>query len=241
MSVFGFCVCAAVLLCLLGCADGDCSMQNYCNGHGTCINSTSVCSCYEGWGAATDITFYSAPDCSSRTCPSGRAWADIPSSSTTAHAYAECSNRGVCDRSSGLCACFDGFTGAACQRNKCPNDCSGHGLCLSIKQLARSDSALPLGPNTFYEGDEVQLYSARGKQYFLDNNQSMYHASSRMQLHGMKIRSTAVYVIHRGRSVSAPGKRRSRSGSDRTVPKVTESHAYSTLSSNTVVTVEYIT
>jgi hypothetical protein len=26
---------------------------------------------------------------------------------------------------------------------------------MSMKQLARTDAALPLGPNTFYEGDEV--------------------------------------------------------------------------------------
>lgn len=28
---------------------------------------------------------------------------------------AECSNRGLCDRSSGLCSCFDGFAGAGCE------------------------------------------------------------------------------------------------------------------------------
>lgn len=133
----------------------DCSMQNYCNGHGTCQNSTSSCLCYDGWGAATDVTYYRAPDCSLRTCPSDRAWADVPYSPTTAHFLAECSNRGVCDRASGQCKCFAGFTGTACQRNKCPNDCSGHGVCMSMKQLARTATALPLAPNTFYEGDEV--------------------------------------------------------------------------------------
>ena len=95
--------------------------------------------------ASTDISFYKAPDCSARTCPSGRAWADVPSSSTVAHAFAECSNRGTCNRGTGLCTCFDGFVGSACQRNSCPNDCSGHGICLSIKQLARMSNALPLG------------------------------------------------------------------------------------------------
>jgi hypothetical protein len=135
--------------------DADCAMQNFCNGHGTCINSTSTCACYEGWGAETDISFYKAPDCSQRTCPSDRAWSDVPTSPSQAHALAECSNRGTCDRTTGLCACFEGFTGAACHRNKCPNDCSGHGVCMSIKQMAQTTTALPLGPNTFYEGDEV--------------------------------------------------------------------------------------
>lgn len=132
--------------------NSDCSMQNDCNGHGTCISSTSTCSCYDGWGASTDITLYRAADCSARTCPSGYAWADVPSSSNTAHARAECSNRGVCDRSSGLCSCFVGFGGASCDRNKCPDDCSGHGTCVSIKQMARMSNALPLNANTYYEG-----------------------------------------------------------------------------------------
>lgn len=144
-----------VVFAFFGGVKGDCAMQNFCNGHGTCINSTSTCSCYEGWGATTDIAFYKAPDCSQRTCPSDRAWSDVPSSPRTAHAVIECSNRGTCDRTTGQCTCFDGFTGTACQRNKCPNDCSGHGVCMSMKQLARTSSALPLGPNTFYEGDEV--------------------------------------------------------------------------------------
>lgn len=135
----------------------DCSMQNYCNGHGACLNITSTCLCYEGWGASTDIADYRAPDCSQRTCPSDRAWADVPLSSTVAHQYKECSNRGVCNRATGECECFAGFTGSACQRNKCPNDCSGHGVCLSMRQLARMSNALPLGPNTYYEGLEVIL------------------------------------------------------------------------------------
>jgi hypothetical protein len=129
-------------------------MQNFCNGHGTCLNSTSTCACYDGWGSSADISFYKAPDCSLRVCPSDRAWADIPTGPTTAHAVMECSNRGVCDRTTGICNCFTGFTGSACQRMACPNDCSGHGVCLSMKQLARTSNALPLAPNTYYEGAE---------------------------------------------------------------------------------------
>ena len=155
----GFSVVVSILCCLLlNRVNGDCSMQNNCNGHGTCLTATSVCSCYEGWGADTDVAFYKAPDCSLRTCPSDRAWSDVPISATQAHSVQECSNRGTCDRSTGLCTCFDGFTGTACQRNKCPNDCSGHGVCMSMKQLARTSDALPLAPNTFYEGDEVELF-----------------------------------------------------------------------------------
>eukprot|EP01040_Poterioochromonas_malhamensis_P010427 gene10427-11344_t len=136
---------------------GDCSAQNDCNGHGACQTSTNKCLCYDGWGSENDISFYKAPDCSQRVCPAGKAWADIPTSATTAHGYMECSNRGVCDRASGLCKCFAGFTGAACDRTECPNDCSGHGSCYSIKQMARLSNALPLGPNTFYEGFEDSI------------------------------------------------------------------------------------
>lgn len=54
----------------------------------------------------------------------------------------ECSNKGICDRSSGLCECFDGYDGVACQRASCPGypaSCSGHGVCKSAKQLAEAD------------------------------------------------------------------------------------------------------
>ena len=38
----------------------------------------------------------------------------------TAHEYMECSNKGVCDRVMGVCECFDGYEGSACQRASCP-------------------------------------------------------------------------------------------------------------------------
>lgn len=145
----------SLCLCLLiGYIFGDCSQQNFCNGHGTCQNATSICLCHDGWGSENDVTIYKSPDCSLRVCPSDRAWADIPTGPRSAHAVMECSNRGVCDRSTGLCSCFEGFAGSACQRTSCPNDCSGHGVCVSLKQMARMSNALPLAPNTYYEGAE---------------------------------------------------------------------------------------
>lgn len=53
-------------------------------------------------------------------CPIGRAIADIPTASNRAHALAECSNRGTCNRELGVCRCAQPFTGSACERRK-PN------------------------------------------------------------------------------------------------------------------------
>ena len=95
---------------------------------------------------------YRVHDCSSRTCPSGAAWTSVPTATDTAHEVAECSNKGVCNRATGICQCFSGFSGDACQRYGCINDCSGHGRCVSIKKMATQNDALPLSARTTYEG-----------------------------------------------------------------------------------------
>ena len=63
------------------------------------------------------------------------------------HFYMECSNKGMCNRDDGTCECFPGYEGSACQRASCPNDCSGHGTCETIKELAedREDGDLSKG------------------------------------------------------------------------------------------------
>merc|ERR1711871_162620 len=62
------------------------------------------------------------------------------------HFYMECSNRGTCDRKTGECVCFDGYTGEACRRTVCPTttneDCSGHGTCETVKDLVAEDSSI---------------------------------------------------------------------------------------------------
>jgi len=61
----------------------------------------------------------------------------------TAHDYMECSNKGYCDRTAGTCVCFEGYDGSACQRASCPTStagfCSGHGMCATVKEIARFD------------------------------------------------------------------------------------------------------
>jgi hypothetical protein len=88
--------------------------------------------------------------CSQRVCPAGKAIGDVPSSPTQAHALAECSNMGICDRSTGLCKCFTPFGGSACEKMRCPNDCSGHGSCVTIGELSQLEGGMPTNKNYLY-------------------------------------------------------------------------------------------
>jgi hypothetical protein len=91
-----------------------------------------VCSCYDNWGVGLN---HDSGDCSDRICPFELAWVDTPDSAGVFHKYAECAGRGICNRATGECGCFDGYEGKACQRTTCPNDCSGHGTCEFIEDL----------------------------------------------------------------------------------------------------------
>lgn len=106
-----------------------------CSGHGQCMNNpTYQCKCSTGWQGA---------DCSERVCPFDISWFAEPTADNTAHLYtrSECSSRGTCDRTTGLCICISGFTGAACSRLDCGSmnsfECSGHGNCYDMKTLAK--------------------------------------------------------------------------------------------------------
>ncbi|GMF65671.1 unnamed protein product [Phytophthora lilii] len=118
-----------------GCANDDnlyggsilaCVGELACSGHGYCTGSPSFkCVCEQGWTTG---------DCSS-----------------------PCSDVGICDRSTGQCSCYSPFEGAACEFStydrlnfrflgfvadssavKCPGEpaCSGHGQCMTMRQLS---------------------------------------------------------------------------------------------------------
>jgi len=146
---------------------------NGCSGHGSC-GYKDMCTCYKN---------YQGSDCSERTCPFGYAHTDtvkgdlnmngvltdttvttqVYLSGTTetfssvdneAHDYMECSNKGLCDRETGDCTCFDGYEGSACHRTSCPNQCSGHGTCESISEFASYGDGSVFSKGSIY-GEQV--------------------------------------------------------------------------------------
>merc|ERR1711990_199169 len=114
---------------------------NACSGNGIC-GANDKCSCHQNWQGA---------DCSLRTCTFTLAWADTADGTNQAHYYAECGNKGVCDRKSGECKCFDGYEGKGCRRSTCPEGCSGHGTCEYIDEMAQDYQDRRQGPGNKYQ------------------------------------------------------------------------------------------
>lgn len=137
-----------ILATILAVASAACS--NSCSGHGTC-GAEDTCQCNRRW---------TGPDCAQRECPKGLSWV-LPSQEEYEagvgpakgklgglHLYTECSSKGTCATDSGMCTCFEGFTGVACSRQKCPNDCSGHGRCVTNADIISESEYLA----DFYDG-----------------------------------------------------------------------------------------
>ena len=135
---------------------GGSACPAFCSGHGAC--RASVCECQRGFVGSA---------CEGRLCPHAEAWAlGAPpvlasgarargAAPTTFHLQAECADQGRCDRESGRCRCFAGFEGAACQRLKCPNACSGRGRCRLASELPLAARALPPSPPPPWGGDRL--------------------------------------------------------------------------------------
>lgn len=113
-----------IILCNISYVYSSC--DNQCSGHGTCMVD-DVCNCYTNYGLGLS---HDSGDCSERICPYEIAWVDTPNKQGLFHKYTECASRGICNRQSGECECFDGYEGKGCSRSTCPNDCSGHGTCI---------------------------------------------------------------------------------------------------------------
>jgi hypothetical protein len=157
-------------------ANGECA--NACSGHGDC-GAFDQCSCYRNW-QGNDCSERTCPfghahvdspkgdlnmgggeltgpgdviAINSEVYPLGTTEQYPDAQANEAHFYMECSNKGLCDRKSGECDCFDGYDGTSCERASCPGghggdseQCSGHGTCHSISYLAthHSEANLPL-------------------------------------------------------------------------------------------------
>jgi len=123
---------------------------NDCNGKGRCLFPSRQCSCFDG---------YTGPDCSLKTCPYSYSWADSSIGVDKSHNLAECSNNGICDRTTGICTCRSGFEGQACEKSSCPNLCSGVGTCISMQDYAKTKDP-GYGQNYVYENpwDSKKLY-----------------------------------------------------------------------------------
>jgi hypothetical protein len=122
---------------ILGSAAAMCPGDSPCSGKGSC-GAFDKCTCYAG---------YTGQDCSLRTCNHHTSWnvitrdaIDTNNDKSAAahklvkHSPTECSSKGECDRDSGECKCFDGYTGKGCRRMACDggSTCSGHGQCRTL-------------------------------------------------------------------------------------------------------------
>jgi hypothetical protein len=160
MKVLAF---SAMIMALLA-TPSFAACPNKCSGHGKCAVN-DICECMQNWIGG---------DCSQRQCSYTRAWHDTATYDDDAHYYAECGNRGVCDREKGLCECDAGYTGSGCRRMACPDDCSGHGTCEFIEEIAKNafDKRLGGNENRKYSGlwDEEKIMGCKCDPGFEGHN-----------------------------------------------------------------------
>lgn len=131
-----------------------------CSGHGTC-QEFDKCKCMPRW---------LGPDCASRQCPYGVSWVAAADNKNSPagwglegqHDYTECSSKGICDRDSGECECFEGYQGRGCRRTTCPNGCSGHGRCQFNSEIMNDASYMKFNSQSWDKDMTRQCTCDRG-------------------------------------------------------------------------------
>uniref|UniRef100_A0A7S1XM25 EGF-like domain-containing protein n=1 Tax=Phaeomonas parva TaxID=124430 RepID=A0A7S1XM25_9STRA len=127
-------------------------IYSVCNNQGDCLGD-NTCNCFD--------PFFGA-DCSMRGCPKGLAWFEEATANEVSHtSMVECSGAGWCNYQFGVCTCRAGFEGMACEKLACPTavnglTCSGHGVCLSMADLAQKNREVTT-PYAYGNADRGQL------------------------------------------------------------------------------------
>lgn len=173
-SGHGSCGAADVCECHQNWAGGDCSLRKCA--YGPSWTATLAETLLDD--RAADETVASTPGGFFETDADGNflfpeTIAALHPKTAATHAYVECSGRGTCDYSTGLCRCFEGFEGRGCRRTTCPNSCSGHGHCLTNSEINTQYSSLT-GPNDEYWDQE------RTQSCVCDRGYSGYDCSQRV-------------------------------------------------------------
>lgn len=184
-------VLATAAVCFLSASVVDAECPNGCSGNGDCM-AKDMCECYKSFQGndcadRTCLFGHAHVDTpkgdidmdqdresagpilvNSQQFPEGTyEYFNQDAANEEAHFYMECSNKGICDRSTGLCQCFDGYEGNGCQRTTCPGRCNGHGTCESIRELGlKAGGTLfgaegAAGPVTYDLWDSNSTYGCR--------------------------------------------------------------------------------
>lgn len=180
MKVIGVTVLAAFVGLASGACEKGCNNRGHCTNYAATFSSSSTdnpftpetaggsvnalgydsanakkdsCTCYLRKEGNTDVYAFTGPDCADYTCPAGAAFNGVPNADNDHTQVVECSGVGTCDRKTGVCKCQEGFTGKACNRQLCPNDCSGRGNCVALRDYVESvkenDANLPFDSSSF--------------------------------------------------------------------------------------------
>jgi hypothetical protein len=64
----------------------------------------------------------------------------VATAANNAHPSTECSNKGICDRKTGECECFDNYEGMACERTVCPANWYAKNTIVTRRKRAASNS-----------------------------------------------------------------------------------------------------